>query len=560
MAPRGSNPLFSHFTRDIRVEITSDPETQVQERSNNTSGRDPGVLGWLSHEVFRRDCLDRKLERHHITGIAFSGAVGIGIFTIPGEIIALGGPVGALLAFIFAALVIFCVNAPLIDFPHTFVDEALGFTVGIMYWLANCMSMVTLTIAAAMFTQYWPSSFGMTSATFVLLLAMFFMNACGVQLYGRMEWVFKWLKIALLLGCIILMVLVRAGVGPDKVNGNYGISPGFRPTGFLAGDQPAIGGTGGRILMVWTCTTTAMFQFMGGEMTLVTSGEAKRPMRDLPVAARYMYLLPISFYLVAILFLGLNVNYLDPRLYHSHVGNVGESRLIGVQTAALSPFIIAIENAGIKALPGFLDACFIFSALTAANSALYVSSRTLFTLAQRSAFPLIRKTIGRTNNGHTPLAAIMVSFIPGTLAFLGTRARERAFQEPIHVFGRLYTGPVLCIYAAECLAFLRFLAAIKFYKRTIDRDSPFYSLRHYRAHWQPLWAILGFVLCTLLMLFSGWSAIYSLCAKSSGVDWSDSVVDLVAFYLGPIIFALILITYKLVKKTALRDINNMRDV
>lgn len=257
-------------------------------------------------------------------------------------------------------------TAPLIDFPHTFVDEALGFTVGIMYWLANCMSMVTLTIAAAMFTQYWPSSLGMTSATFVLLLAMFFMNACGVQLYGRMEWVFKWLKIALLLGCIILMILIRAGVGPGKVDGNYAISPGFRPTGFLAGDQPAIGGTGGRILMVWTCTTMAMFQFMGGEMTLVTSGEAKRPMHDLPIAARYMYLLPISFYLVAILFLGLNVNYLDPRLYHSHIENLGASRLKGVQTAAISPFVIAIEDAGIKALPGFLDACFLFSALTAA--------------------------------------------------------------------------------------------------------------------------------------------------------------------------------------------------
>lgn len=153
--------------------------------------------------------------------------------------------------------------------------------------------------------------------------------------------------------------------------------------------------------------------------------------------------------------------------------------------------------------------------------------------------------------------------------------------QPIHVFGRLYTGPVLCIYAAECLAFLRFLAAlvehlltfkhlpsrhilteatippilprsksaslflcnlrnsqltypprIKFYKRTIDRDSPFYRLRHYRAHWQPLWAILGFTLCTLLMLFSGWSAIYDLCVKSAAVDWRDSVVDLVASYLG----------------------------
>ena len=43
------------------------------------------------------------------------------------------------------------------------------------------MSTVTLTIAAAMFTQYWDSSFGMTSAVFVLLLAIFFMNACGVR-------------------------------------------------------------------------------------------------------------------------------------------------------------------------------------------------------------------------------------------------------------------------------------------------------------------------------------------------------------------------------------------
>lgn len=73
------------------------------------------------------------------------------------------------------------------------------------------MSMTTLTGAAAMFTQYWPSGLGMTSATFVLLLVLFFMNACGVQLYGRMEWIFKWLKIALLLGLCILMVLIKAG-------------------------------------------------------------------------------------------------------------------------------------------------------------------------------------------------------------------------------------------------------------------------------------------------------------------------------------------------------------
>ena len=43
------------------------------------------------------------------------------------------------------------------------------------------MSMVTLTIAAAMFTQYWGSRFNLTAATFVLLIIMAMLNACGVR-------------------------------------------------------------------------------------------------------------------------------------------------------------------------------------------------------------------------------------------------------------------------------------------------------------------------------------------------------------------------------------------
>ena len=43
------------------------------------------------------------------------------------------------------------------------------------------MSMVTLTIATAMFTQYWGPGFGVAPATFVLLLTIAMMNACGVR-------------------------------------------------------------------------------------------------------------------------------------------------------------------------------------------------------------------------------------------------------------------------------------------------------------------------------------------------------------------------------------------
>lgn len=60
----------------------------------------------------------------------------------------IGGPVGALIAFIFAGLVIFSVmrslaemvsvrpvKGAIMDYPDVFVDEALGFAVGITYWL-----------------------------------------------------------------------------------------------------------------------------------------------------------------------------------------------------------------------------------------------------------------------------------------------------------------------------------------------------------------------------------------------------------------------------------------
>ena len=101
-------------------------------------------------------------------------------------------------------------------------------------------------------------------------------------------------------------------------------------------------------------------------MVLVTAAEAESPRQDLPIAARYMYLLPVSLYLVGIFLVGLCVNYLDPRLPHPHVDYVSVPRLDGITTAERSPFVIVIQTAGISILPGFLNAAFLFSALTAA--------------------------------------------------------------------------------------------------------------------------------------------------------------------------------------------------
>ena len=70
------------------------------------------------------------------------------------------------------------------------------------------------------------------------------------------------------------------------------------------------------------------------------------------------------------------------------------------------------------------------------------------------------------------------------------------------------------------------------YKEIIYRDGKVYREKHYRAHWQPLWAYLGLLMCSLLMISGGWAAIYDLVVGSPGVDRRDSIVDLVAAYLG----------------------------
>ena len=70
------------------------------------------------------------------------------------------------------------------------------------------------------------------------------------------------------------------------------------------------------------------------------------------------------------------------------------------------------------------------------------------------------------------------------------------------------------------------------YPNDIDRNSQGYQKKHYRAHWQPVWAYLGVTLCSMLLAFGGWSAIFNLCDRGGQVSVRDSVIDLTFTYTG----------------------------
>lgn len=97
---------------------------------------------------------------------------------------------------------------------------------------------------------------------------------------------------------------------------------------------------------------------MGGDIVIVAAGEAERPREDLPPAARFMYMAPITLYVLSSLLVGLNVNYLDSSLFHPWA--------LFNEDVPHSPFIVALKYTSIEVLPSFLNACFLISAYTAA--------------------------------------------------------------------------------------------------------------------------------------------------------------------------------------------------
>lgn len=111
----------------------------------------------------------------------------------------------------------------------------------------------------------------------------------------------------------------------------------------------------------------------------------------------------LLFYILGVFITGLLVPSNDPRL------NLADG------TAASAPFVIAIQNAGIKALPSIINACLLSSAWSAASSDLYTSSRALYGLALQGQAPALLK---KTTSWGLPWVAVLVGVAFSFLSFM----------------------------------------------------------------------------------------------------------------------------------------------
>lgn len=102
--------------------------------------------------------------------IALAGTIGTGLFLNSGRIIAHGGPVGALLAFITTGSIAYgtlmclgemAIYAPIsggyIHYAERWVNPAVGFALGWQVCIQYCLSIPSEIIAANIICSFWDS-------------------------------------------------------------------------------------------------------------------------------------------------------------------------------------------------------------------------------------------------------------------------------------------------------------------------------------------------------------------------------------------------------------------
>ncbi|KAJ9625734.1 amino acid transporter [Taxawa tesnikishii (nom. ined.)] len=107
-------------------------------------------------------------------------------------------------------------------------------------------------------------------------------------------------------------------------------------------------------------------------------------------------------------------------------------------SAAASPFVVAIQLSGIKALPGFLNACILIFVFSASNSDLYIASRTIHGLALKGQAP---RFLARTDRRGVPFYSLGLSACFCLLAFMNVSTSSKTvfgyFVNLVTIFGLL---------------------------------------------------------------------------------------------------------------------------
>lgn len=493
--------------------------------------------------------------------------LGVGI----GGVLSKAGPLSVLLGYAFWGLLYIwplnlcvaemCAYLPIrgtiFELARRFVDPALGFAMGWTYFFAGLMLVCTEYAAVATIMQYWSKDINPAVWIAMAMVLCIMLNVVAVKWYGESEFIMASTKVILLFGLIILTIVTMAGGNPQ--HDVYG----FRNWGDGNYIHPYLAqGDTGRFLGWWKVVIYAAFTIAGPDMIALAAGEIVNPRRTIPRVAKLIFYRLVGFYFIGVLCVGIICSSRDPRL----MGALAD----GASGAAASPWVIGIENLGIRVLPHIINAAimlsgwlvfffFVFFSLSFAlhiavplrsyahksvhnlyantcfisrscgNAYLYSASRTLYGLARDNQAPQF--LLYCTKQG-VPLYCVLTVSLISCITFL---VSSNSAVEVFFWFVDLTTTALIMTYTMMMITFIGFYRARK--AQGMDPQTlPFL------APFTPYSAYLALFLGCVAVLFVGFDALGPFDVRSFITAY---------FALG--FGAFMYVFWKVVKRTKLVD-------
>lgn len=372
--------------------------------------------------------LQKGLSPRHVQFIALAGMIGTGIFKGSSDTVSLAGPSvavsyligGALLFIVMSALGEMALVHPGLNVQnliHKAFGSRVSFIIGWLYWINWVIVTVVELLAAGSFLQFWVPQAPLWLLSLLCAAFVVGINLIEVKYYGEFEFWIAGIKIITLIVFILLGALILFGLfpGTSSTVSNYTAHGGFFPNG--------LHGTFRAFLIV-------MFSYGGAELIGVTVSETKDSEKVLPRVIKQTVVRVMLFYILPILVI---------------CGIIPWNQVSSVE----SPFVQVFSRTGIPAAAHVMNFVLLTAVLSAANSGIYATSRTLFNMAQSGEAPRAFLKISRKG---VPLISILLTslfILAGVIL---------AYLTPDEVISYLMTIPgftVVLVWIAICAAELR---------------------------------------------------------------------------------------------------------
>jgi amino acid transporter, AAT family len=413
-----------------------------------------GFMATGAHSRFdaiseREQGLRRNLSGRQLAMIAIGGAIGTGLFLGSGFAIGFAGP-AVLLSYLIGAIITLllmgCMAEMTVAHPTSgsfgawaefYLSPLCGFLIRFAYWAGVVFALGTEITAVAVYMRLWFPAVAGWIWIMGFTLALVFVNARNVRFFGTVEYTFSALKIAAIVGFLILggWVVFSASNGPsgnltEPIGfANYTAFHGFFPKGIWG---------------MWVAVLVSLFSYFSIEMIAIAAGEAKDPQRAIVQAFRSTMLRLLLFYLLTLALVLAIVPW-----------------PVMASGATQSPFVTVMMRTHVKGAAGLFNFVILVAALSAMNSQLYITTRMLFSLSRSGFAP---RRLGRLSRNGVPLGALFTSTIGiGIAAVLNIRYHDRSFllMLAISMFGPMFTWLMI------------FLTHLNFRRHHAIEDLPF---------------------------------------------------------------------------------------